>query len=458
MATEIVVPRLGWTMEEGIFGEWLKQDGDAVAVGDLLYTMETDKATQEVEALESGILRIAPDGPRTGDVVLVGARLGYLVAAGETAPFDTAAPIPATAPAQLQAAGRSAIGESGAAAQSKHGSGPAISPRARRVAKELNIAWTSLIGSGHSGRIVERDIRAALRPSAAAEVRVTPVARRLAEEAGIDLARVTPQKAGGRIQREDVEAAIAARSASPKTAPKPAPVSLPVRSESIPAGRIRRLTAQRMADSAHTAAAVTLITEADATALVALREQLKTAFGPRNLPVPTYNDLLIKLTAVALQTHPALNATWNETELLLFEDVHVGLAVDTDEGLLVPVVRDAHRKGVRRIAADTLSLVERARSRRLGADDLQGGTFTITNLGMYGIDAFTPIINLPQTAILGVGRIVAKPAVVDDQVVPRKLMTLSLTFDHRAVDGGPAARFLNTIREFIEEPALWLLD
>ena len=271
------------------------------------------------------------------------------------------------------------------------------------MAKELNVAWATLVGSGRSGRIVERDIRAAAaQQPATVAVRATPVARRLAEEAGIDLATVTPQKAGGRIQRDDVEAAIAAQA-------EPAPVRPPVQGETVPAGRIRQLTAQRMADSAHTTAPVTLVTEADATELVALREQLKRTFGPRELPVPTYNDLLIKLTAVALQEHPALNATWNETELVLFEDIHVGLAVDTEEGLLVPVVHDAHRKGIREIAVDTLGLVEKARTRRLGADDLQGGTFTITDLGMYGIDAFTPIINLPQTAILGVGRSLPSP-------------------------------------------------
>jgi pyruvate dehydrogenase E2 component (dihydrolipoamide acetyltransferase) len=291
------------------------------------------------------------------------------------------------------------------------------------------------------------------------------VARRLAEDAGIDPATLTPQKPGGRIQREDVEAVIAARTAAP---PAQEAAALPVvdvtaavqtaaTGASVPVTRVRRLIAQRMAASAQTAASVTLISEADATDLVALREQLKATFGPRKLPVPSYNDLLIKLTAVALQAHPLLNATWNESEITLHDHVHMGLAVDNADGLLVPVVRDVHSKSIRQIAAETQTLIEKAQSHRLRADDLQGGTFTLTNLGMYGIDAFTPIINLPQSAILGIGRILAKPAVVNDQVVPRKLMSLSLTFDHRVVDGGPAARFLNLIREYIEEPTLWLV-
>jgi len=462
MAVEIVVPRLGWTMEEGIFGEWLKPEGASIAVGDLLFTIETDKATQEVESLEAGILRIAPGGPKAGDVVLVGALLGYLTAVGEAAPL-------ATAPARSSTfSEKSNFSESvSAATPAIRGNEPTISPRARRVAGELDIDWSALNGSGRTGRIVERDVRAAAaqpRPEPVegqpvlAEVRATPVARRLAEDAGIDLAAISPARPGARIGREDVEAAIAAHTPLPAPTQLPAPSQLATpNSQLIPTSRIRRLIAQRMADSAHTTAAVTLTTEADASALVALRQQLKATFGPRNLPVPSYNDLLIKLSAVALQAHPHLNATWNETEIVLHEVVHIGLAVDTAEGLLVPVVRDAHLKGVRQIAADTQALAEKIEAHRVGPDELQGGTFTITNLGMYNIDAFTPIINLPQCAILGVGRIVAKPVIVNDAVVPGKTVALSLTFDHRVVDGAPAARFLNAIREFVEEPALWLV-
>ena len=456
MASEIVVPRLGWTMEEGIFGEWLKPDGAAIAVGDLIFTIETDKATQEVESLEAGILRIAHGGPKAGDVVLVGAVLGYLMAVGETAPFAT--PTPAETPTPPAASPRpQTVGQSASNLPAARSDGAAISPRARRVAVELNVEWAGLTGSGRTGRIIERDIRAAAASQPVlAEIRATPVARRLAEEAGIDLAEIIPAKPGGRIGREDVETAIAARTPAPTPQPQPE-LPQPATRNSQPITRIRRLIAQRMADSAQTTAAVTLTTEADASALVALREQLKATFGPRNLPVPSYNDLLIKICATALEAHPYLNATWNETEIIVHEAVHIGLAVDTPEGLLVPVVRDAHLKSVRQIAAESHALVEKALSRHLGPDELQGGTFTITNLGMYNIDAFTPIINLPQAAILGVGRIVAKPVVVNDAVVPGKTIALSLTFDHRVVDGAPAARFLDSIREFVEEPALWLV-
>ena len=203
-------------------------------------------------------------------------------------------------------------------------------------------------------------------------------------------------------------------------------------------------------------APVTLTTEADATELVALRQQLKASYARRGLAIPSYNDIYIKLTAAALQDHPGLNSSWSEEGLILHNDINIGFAVETEKGLLAPVLRDVTAKSLREVAAETTRLIEGAHQERLGLESMQGGTFTITNLGMYGIDAFTPIINLPQAAILGIGRIVCKPAVHEGEVVPRQMVALSLTFDHRVVDGAPAARFLNTVREYVSEPILWL--
>ena len=480
MAIEIVMPRLGWTMEEGIFGEWLKKDGEEVKSGDLIFTVESDKATQEVETFDNGILRIPPDGPKAGDVIPVGGLMGYIVKSGEAAPFELkgngaaqAAPQAATAAQEQQAAPSKTVAPTAAPAKAA-GVLPTISPRARRIAAELGIEWNTLTGSGRTGRIVERDIRAAhaqqqqapatvapvaptVKTPATTVVQVSPVAQRMAEAAGLDLGEIAAQKPGQRIQRQDVEAAIAARDAQPAT-PAAAPVSTPTgEGQSVPITRIRSIIAQRMTESLHTTAPVTLTTEADATELVALREQLKASFGPRNLLVPSYNDLLIKLTAVALQEHPMLNASWRGTEIFIPANVNIGLAVDTEDGLVVPVVRGVESKSVRQIAADSRSLIERVQARKITPAEMQDATFTITNLGAYGIDAFTPIISPPQCAILGVGRIVKKPAVYQDQVVPRHRVALSLTFDHRIVDGGPAARFLNTVRTYIEETALWLV-
>lgn len=485
MASEILMPRLGWTMEEGIFGQWLKQDGETVKSGDLLFTVESDKATQEVEAFDQGILRIPPDGPQPGAVIPVGGLMGYVVQPGEAAPFEAKqqpvqAAVPVVAEATVAAVTPAALPSATATNGQTVRAGrtwPTISPRARRIAAELSVEWHQLTGSGATGRIIERDIRAAAQNATAepivqetsqeSKVRATPVATRLAQQAGVDLAELAAQKPGKRIEREDVEAAIAARAtpvepATPAISAPATPAPVSVKAEAIPGtatpiSRMRRIIAQRMVESSQTTAPVTLTTEVDATEFVALREQLKATFAPRNLPVPSYNDLLIKLAAVALREHPALNATWNDNEIVIPSEIHIGLAVDVEEGLLVPVVRDVQNKGIRQIATETRALIEKAKAKRLGADELQGGTFTISNLGMYGIDAFTPIINLPQCAILGVGRIVKKPAVYNDQIVPRQMLTLSLTHDHRVVDGAPAARFLNTIREYIETPTLWLV-
>ena len=478
MAIEIVMPRLGWTMEEGIFGEWLKKDGDEVKSGDLLFTVESDKATQEVESFDTGILRIPPDGPKTGDVIPVGGRMGFIVKPGEALPFVTKQAEAAQATPQTNNAASprrqtEPSKQTAAPTTTRKAAGflPTISPRARRIAAELGVEWAQLTGSGRTGRIVERDIRAAhVQPAqtqapvapvvpatktpAPAFVQVSPVAQRMAQAAGLDLSEVAAQKPGQRIQRQDVEAAIAARDAQPAT---PTPSTISADGESVPVTRIRSIIAQRMTESLQSTAPVTLTTEADATDFVALREQLKASFGPRNLIVPSYNDLLMKLTATALQEHRLLNASWRGQEIFIPATVNIGLAVDAEEGLVVPVVRSVESKSVRQIATESRALIEKVQAHKITPAEMQEATFTISNLGAYGIDAFTPIINPPQCAILGVGRIIKKPAVYQDQIVPRHLVALSLTFDHRIVDGGPAARFLNTIRTYIEEPALWLV-
>ena len=460
MASEIVMPQLGWTTEGGTFGKWLKKDGDVVQPGDPVCVVESDKAAQEVESFDGGILRIPPDSPPPGTAVPVGTVLAYLVQPGEPALFevrkalqeDTGQETPEPGAEREALASVANTGNRVSTRASNKEDGPTISPRALRVAGELGVDWTGLQGSGRSGRIVERDVRAAAmqQPSHGA-VSISPVARRMAEEAGIALAELVAQKPGGRVQRAHVEAAMAARREAAT------PPSAAVEGTSVPITSVRRTIAQRMVESANTTAAVTLNTEADATELVALRQHLKATFEPRDLAVPTYTDLLIMLTAQALQEYPMLNAVWKETEIVVQANVHIGIAVDTEVGLLVPVLRDVPSKSLRQIAEEAAALAEKARARRLEAGEMQGGTFTITNLGMYGIDAFTPLINLPQCAILGVGRIVSKPVVHNEQVVPRQMMALSLTFDHRVVDGGPAARFLNQVREYIEHPGFFAL-
>ena len=425
MAFEVFVPRLGWSMDEGVFIAWLKQDGERVEEGDVLFTLECDKAVEEVEAIDSGILRIPPHGPSEGDTLAVGTVLAYLVQPNETPPFEAedVKSAPLTEPSD---AGRVApIDHSGAGPTdhlsrserptmtttatttvpnrrpSRKDGLPRISPRAARLAAELGVEWTRLKGSGHNGRIRQRDVRA---------VASTPP---LASVAG----------------STEVE----------------------------PVSNVRRIIADRMMTSRQNTAPVTLTTTADATNLVALRGQFRSAANTAGGLIPSFTDFIVKLTAGALDEHPRLNSRWNADRIALSCEIHIGVAVETDAGLVAPIIRDVGSLSLRQVAERARELIDHARRRRLAADQLQGGTFTITNLGTYGIEAFTPIINYPECAILGIGRIAKQPAVVDERIVPRDMMTLSLTFDHRIVDGAPAAEFLKAVRERIETPGPWLM-
>ncbi len=370
MSIEITVPRLGWSMEEGTFAGWLKQNGDPVSAGEPLFALESDKVTMDVESLDDGILYLPPGAPEAGAIVVVGQRLGFLLAPGESAPETTTV--------EQSAAG---------------------------------LALESAIST--PGPSVHADT-----PTRAGRTPVTPRARRVAAELGVDTALLQGSGRGGRIREADVRAASGA-----------APITT-----------LRRTIARRMMESRQNTAPVTLTTRADATALVALRNRWKREPGP----APSYTDILAKLVAIVLESHPALGGR---------SGAHIGIAVDTPEGLLVPVLHDVAASSLADLARRSRELIEAAHSRRLRAEDLARGTFSITNLGAFGIDAFTPIINHPETAILGVGAIRKEPVVLESgELAAREQMTLSLTFDHRLVDGAPAARFLQALVRLIEAP------
>ncbi|MFQ5340475.1 MAG: dihydrolipoamide acetyltransferase family protein [Anaerolineae bacterium] len=265
-------------------------------------------------------------------------------------------------------------------------------------------------------------------------VPASPIARRMAREHGIDLAQVEGTGPQGRVTREDVDRAIQAAEAAP--------------ARGVPFAGMRRTIARRMTGSLQTMAQVTLCTEVDVTELVRLREHLRRDFDL------TYTDLIIQAAARALEKHPRLNASLEDDEIRLHDQIHIGMAVALEEGLIVPVIRNANRKTLREIAGETKDLAQRAREGTLSIDEATGSTFSVTNLGGYGIDGFTPIINPPEVAILGVGRIVEKPAAYRGAVALRQMMVLSLTFDHRIVDGAPAAEFLHTVAEMLEIPYL----
>lgn len=338
-----------------------------------------------------------------------------------------------------------------------------ISPRARQLAEEKQCDWRQLQGTGPEGAIVERDVLAFLAKPPAV---ISPLAKRMAEQTGLDWTRISGSGAGGKVVSADVSQALApvrdnttgqgseaesGANASAGSSEGDAPEAKEEVLQRIPVSGVRSLIASRMMQSAATTAPVTLTSETDATELVLLRSRLQ-ADGI----TASYNDLLLKILAKALTEHPHMNASWKGDSIYVWKRIHIGLAVDSQSGLRVPVVRDVDKKGLSEIAAESSRLAEAARLGNLAPDAMQGGTFTLSNLGMFGIDAFTPVIHLPESAILGVGRIKARPSVVDDQVAVRRMMWLSLTFDHRLVDGGPAARFLQRVAQLVEKPHLLL--
>ncbi len=465
------MPQLGLSMDSGGIIQWLKESGDRIEAGDLLLEVESDKATIEVEAVESGILHIVR-GPEDGDIP-VGGVIAYLLVEGESPPVareavsSEAMVVASEAASGVQASTSTVSGGNAPQARSRLKRLPA-SPAARRHAKELGIDWRLATGTGPGGSIIERDViklaaspKTAPREAEAAAVAVTekvpisPVARRLAEAVGMDIRELGRRYPGKRVERADVEQAIRELLAAAK-ADQPVLAKVAdrtARREQM--SRMRRLIAKRMAGSAHTTAAVTLTTEADAGELVRVREGWKgdLRFGV----VPSYNALLAKLVATALLKHPELNASLDGDEIVYWDVVNIGVAVDAERGLVVPVVDDVQTKSIRELATEMDRLLSRAKDGKAVPDELTGGTFTITNLGVYEIDGFTPIINAPECAVLGVGRLVEKMVVREGAAAIRTMLTLSLTFDHRLVDGGPAARFLQRVKQFVEQPYLWLV-
>ncbi len=404
MAITITIPRLGWNMDQGVFIGWLKQEGETVRPGDPLFTLEGEKATQDIEASDAGILRIPSTAPSAGDTVAVGTMIGYLLAPGEAEPLSHS-PVAENGAERESADVLETVVVTEIGKSSNRRDRPRISPLARRIARELSVNWTRLRGSGCTGRIRKVDIVAAARARAEHEPLLDNVV---------------------------------------------------ISGRSVPIGPTRRTIAARMVESRSSTAPVTLNTTADATNLVNLRTQFKTA-SPPGRELPGYTDFLVKLTAMALRDHPMLHARWSGDRLVIPDEPHIGIAVDTDEGLVVPVIRGAAGLGLGAIVARARDLVGRARERRLQSEEMQGGTFTITNLGSFGVETFTPIINPPECAVLGIGRIVREPVMNGDQIVARERMGLSLTFDHRIVDGAPAARFLQSLVRLIENPGPWLI-
>jgi pyruvate dehydrogenase E2 component (dihydrolipoamide acetyltransferase) len=444
--SEIVMPRMGLTMESGRFIKWLKQVGETVRSGEPLFEIETDKSVVEVEALADGILSQILAQP--GETYAVGAVLGYLSLPGGTSPAQAAIQPESSTPAKSQA---QPSGTASFATPAK----PKASPAARRLARQLGVDLAQVVGSGPQGRIVAWNVQTAAQSlplPAPASTRVSPVAQRLAADLGVDLRQVQGSGPGGSITRQDVEIAYQRQQA--KTEPLSPPSPLDTEGIVEPLSPVQRRMAERMTQSFSNAPHFYLQAEVDARNLVALRQSLLQPLESRYGVHLTFTDLLIYFTARLLPRHPLLMAQWSEKGLVKFTQVNLGIAVDTEQGLFVPVLREADKLGLAEISRQRANLAERARQGKLLPRDYEQGVFTLTNLGALRIDVFQAILNPPQAAILAVGRIKERPMVENQQVISAPMFTLSLSADHRVLDGGKAARFLSELVEWLENPAL----
>lgn len=435
MASPVTMPKLGLTMNTGVVSQWKKKEGEFVRKGEILMVVATDKLTFDVESPSEGVLLkvLVPEGKD----VPIGEILAYIGAAGEivsAAVPETPVPAsvkdvtpPLSAPAVLSELQSAPTGEIRA------------TPLARKTAREAGIDLARVAGSGPSGRIVRKDVdAAAVSVLGGPAVKASPVAAKMAAELGVDMASI---RKDGRVMKEDVLRAAAA------------PEAEDVR---IPLTPMRKVIAERMSLINATVPLVTYTLEADFSALVALRSKIKDEGTKKGVKI-SYNHILMKICAAALKEIPFANASFDGDAIVLHGNVNIGLAVSVEGGLLVPNVKAVQSKSLLRIAEETEQLVEQARSGSLALDAMQGGTFTITNLGMFGTQSFTPIVNPPEACILGVNAIVDKPVVVNSEIVVRPMSALCLAADHRILDGAEAARFLARIKELVENPWLLLL-
>jgi len=441
MATSVIMPKLEMSQETATIVQWLKGDGEAVRKGEPLLTVETDKVTIDVESPESGTLagiRVEAD-----DVVPVTETIAYILGPGESLP-------------EREAGGRRQEAVSGTA-RATPVDVPAT-PVAQRMAADYGLDLSAVAGTGPGGKVVKADVEAAIaqarRPdaSAAGKVRATPAARRIARERGLDLEDIAGSGPRGRVQGADVVAYTPARIEG-----APSPVA---DVEIVPLRGMRRRIAERMTASYRTAPHITLTVQVDMSAVEALRAELNARAESRGAPRISVTALLVKVCAWALKRHRWVNASLHGEEIHLHPLANVGVAMALDEGLIVPVIHQAEALGLAEIAARLRDLADRARQGALTPQDVSGGTFTITNLGMYGIDQFTAIINPPECAILAVGRIAKQSVVVEqggrDLAVIVPMMTVTLSADHRVLDGAVAASFLRDVVDALEHPNLLL--
>jgi len=426
MATRIIMPKLGMAMSEGTVVKWLKDDGAEVKAGEPIVVIMSKKITYEVESPAAGVLRPVA---KAKEVRGIGQVIGFVTEPGEATPeVEVEAPPAKAAPKAAPAAAAPA------APVPKAGEVDVVpsSPAARRLAKELGVDISRVSPSG--SRISEDDVRHYHEERS--RIVASPLARRMAEEEGLDLATIQGTGPGGRITEEDVLHALQKRGV-----PAAAPPSR------IPFAGMRQAIADQMVHSLSTMAQISMNTTADVTELKSTREALGARWGGRK---PSYTDLLVKAVAVALQEHPLLGARLEGDEIVMPTEYNIGVAVALEDGLIVPVIRNADELSIAGLARKVNDLADRARSKKLNPDEVHGGTFTITNFGIFGGLFGLPIINQPQVAILGTGGIQKRPVVVGDGIAIRSMMYLALSFDHRVVDGALGDQFLRSVKRSLE--------
>lgn len=444
------MPKMGDTMEEGKILSWHKHEGDTVEKGEALAEIETEKVNIEAESFAAGVLRKIL--VHEGQSVPVGAPIALVGAASE--------PLPAEAPARTTAEAVASVPQAGRQtnAAPERVSQAAVQPAAPMESRTASNGSVAGSGDGRTATLTspaEHDARTF----------ISPIARRIAQEHALDITRISGTGPGGRIVREDVEAALAGQQAAPQPAAPPvAPTpttELPVaadEAEAIPLTAMRRTIARRLQQSMQTAPHFYVTMAIDTTRLAEFRASVngytETLAQPLKISV---NDLIVKASAVALAHMPEINVSFDGERLLRKKHVNIGMAVALEQGLIVPVVRDADRHGLVEIARETRRLAEAARTGKLTPQEFSGGTFSISNLGMYGVEEFTAVINPPESAILAVGAIEPVPVVRDGQVVVRDRMKVTLSVDHRAIDGAQAARFLQELKRLLEQPMAMLV-
>ena len=484
MTIKILMPALSPTMTEGNLAKWHVKEGDEVNPGDVIAEIETDKATMEVESVDEGVVGkiLVPEGT---EAVQVNQTIGVLLEEGEDASAigdetNNAAPAPAPAQqAEEPKAGTPAPAASGAASADVK-----ASPLAKRIAEQTGVDLGTVSGTGAHGKIVKADVEAAIsggsRPSggqvdvsmsgplpAAVDgdgnrVFASPLARRMAAQADVDLAAITGSGPGGRIVKSDVEAAIAsgaaakpAAEAEEKPQAAPAPASAADTSEIVKLSTMRKVIAQRMAESKAEVPHFYLTMDCELDELLKIRKSLNEAQDDVKISV---NDFVIRACAMALMDVPAANVAYeNDGEMRQFHTVDISVAVAIPGGLITPIVRAAEKKGFKQISADMKDLATRARDGKLMPEEYQGGSFSVSNLGMFGVKQFDAVINPPQACILAVGAGEQRPVVKNGEIVPATVMSCTLSVDHRVVDGAIGAELLAAIKRYVENPALMLL-